>query len=162
MEKILTPAQSSLRIASQSLNGQLGRAERVNELGLSPIAITDINVERALASLASLGDQPTAHDIALTVLSELYAFTDEAVDTNVGEFLERLFEQSPELWAVLVKAHPLVLLLADITAEATAIADLSVELLTHTGQSPRATPMLTTIGPTSCFQSLGFWVTFAH
>lgn len=121
-----------------------GAAERVNELGLSPIAITDINVERALASLASLGDQPTAHAVALAVLSELYAFTDESVDTNVGEFIAPLLEQSPELWPVLVKAHPLVLLLADIAAEATAIADLAVELLTHTGQSPRATPMLTT------------------
>ena len=120
-----------------------GAAGRVADLGLTPIAIADVNVERALTLLNNLGTQPTAHDIALTVLTELYTHTDQSVDSNVGELLVQLLEQSPDLWSDLAKAHPLIVLLADIAGEATAINDLSIELLTHVGLSPRATPVLT-------------------
>lgn len=120
-----------------------GSAARVAELGLIPVSFGDIDIERALGSLFNLGDQPSAHDVSLTVLSELYSFADISTTENTSKFLTSLLEESPDLWLSLVQAHPLVLRLAEFAEEATSISDLSIELLTFAGLSPRATPVLT-------------------
>ncbi|CAM3470417.1 DEAD/DEAH box helicase [Occultella aeris] len=89
-----------------------GADAAITTAGLEPVQLADLDLEAANAALDSLGSDPTAADVAATVLTHLYSGDTAPLLNNHRLLLEA------------TRAHPLIQALARVCTDAVELGDL--------------------------------------